>query len=387
MLNVGIVGIGNCGNQVAALANETLGVPVFVMNSSAKDLETIPSHIPSVVIGDKNNAQGAGKDRELAKKLLTINIQSILMGDEFHAFMDPLDVVFIVSSTGGGTGSGTAPLVTNIIETVFPKKIPIIIGVFPLEKEGLSAHVNTVEYLDEIKNNIRKIPYMLYDNNKMAGERSTKVLTTINQEIVSDIDVIRCTYNYTTRFNSIDDRDMTRIITFPGRLFVARVENFKEKDTDSISIEDMIIHTVKTNKHVELQRDKKVLSTGIITNLSEKLNAEFDDNIPKVLEFTGEPKHTFIHTYVNSERSQPNNVYLILSGLSRPEDRYNKIKDRIEEILAEQESALQDDDVLDGLDITSLHNLVSDGEKKAESNVGETDIMKIFNKFGINEKL
>ena len=70
MLNVGIIGLGNTGNQIASLAFDKLHIPVIAVNSSEKDLETIPNAIPKKLISDaKGQSQGAGKNRQLAKKI------------------------------------------------------------------------------------------------------------------------------------------------------------------------------------------------------------------------------------------------------------------------------------------------------------------------------
>ena len=118
MLNVGIIGIGNTGNQVAALAHERLSVPVIAINSSEKDLETIPIDIPKKLIKSATGtSHGAGKDRKLAKTYLRDSIKELLGDTELVSLLSEknLDVVFVVSSTGGGTGSGTAPMMANII--------------------------------------------------------------------------------------------------------------------------------------------------------------------------------------------------------------------------------------------------------------------------------
>lgn len=49
MLKVGIVGIGNTGNQIAALGMKELKIPVLAINSSEKDLETVPEGVPSIL--------------------------------------------------------------------------------------------------------------------------------------------------------------------------------------------------------------------------------------------------------------------------------------------------------------------------------------------------
>lgn len=379
MLEVGIIGIGNTGNQVASLAKEKLGIPVLAINSSEKDLETVPNNIPKKLITDKDGlSSGAGKDRQLAKTYLKDSITNLLKDQEIIDLISPLDVVFIVSSTGGGTGSGTAPLLANIIEARFVDTKVIMVGVLPVNSEALSAHVNTLEYLNELYKVMENQTYMLYDNDKCAGLPSYKLLDKVNNEIVEDINVLRCNYNYTTKLDSIDDRDAKRLISFAGRIVVSRVEDFKEKDTDNMTIEDMLIDNIKKNCHVEAQRDKKIMASGIITNLSQTLTEEFDNNIPKVRDFMGDPIHAFNHIYVNDDRKMPNNVYLILSGLSPINDRINIISDRIEEI-EERQKTLESDDALSSVSLSTLSSKISDKEKSNESTT--VDLKDIFGKF------
>lgn len=379
MLEVGIIGLGNTGNQVAALAKEKLGIPVVAINSSEKDLETVPNNIPKKLISDKDGlSAGAGKDRNLAKSYLKDSITNLLKDQEMIDMISPLDVVFVVSSTGGGTGSGTAPLLANILEATFADTKVIMIAVLPVNNEALSAHVNTLEYLNELYKVMDNQTYMLYDNDKCAGMPSYKLLEKVNNEIVKDIDVLRCTYNFTTKLDSIDDRDAKRLISFPGRIVVSRVEDFKEKDTDNMSIEDMLIDNIKKNCHVDAQRDKKIMASGIITNLSQALTEEFDNNIPKVRDFTGDPIHAFNHIYVNDDRKMPNNVYLIMSGLTPVNDKINLISDRIEEIEARQKT-LEADDALSAVELNALSSKISDKTKTSDATT--VDLKDIFSKF------
>ena len=333
MLNVGVIGLGNTGNQIASLAYEQLKIPVMAVNSSEKDLETINNNIPKKLITDADGeSKGAGKNRQLAKKYLKDSIMTFLSSEDVQDFIGDLDVLFVVSSTGGGTGSGTSLIMSSIIASMFVDVHVITIGVLPVMNEALSAHVNTLEYLNELYSTLDGQTYMLYDNDKYSGMPSYKMMNLVNEEVVKDIDVLRCTYNYTTKYDSIDEEDMRRLISFPGRILVARLEDIKERDLDKDSIEDLLIKKIKSNAHTEIQRDQKVIATGIIANLSEAVFSEFDNHIEKVRDFIGDPDHDFNHLYVNEERKMPNNVFLIIGGLSVINDRIAKISDRIEEI-------------------------------------------------------
>jgi cell division GTPase FtsZ len=379
LLKVGIIGIGNTGNQIASLGKDVLNIPVLAINSSEKDLETISSDIPQKLIKDKEGlCQGAGKDRSLAKKLLKDSIVNILKDEDIITMINDLDVVFIVSSTGGGTGSGTAPIMADLIARTFVDVKVILVGVLPVMNEALGSLVNTLQYLDELYKALPDTTYMLYDNDKLSGLPSYQILQKVNQEVINDINVLRCTYNYQTTFDSIDDRDMSRLLSFPGRLEVCRVENFLEKDCDNKSIEDMIINEFKTNCHVEAQRDKHVVATGVIVNLSDSLLTEFDTNILKVRDFVGVPVHSFNHIYINEDRKQPNRVFYIMNGLRKVKDKIDRISDRIDEINEKQKTG-DEENVLGSVDLDSLSNKISD--KKNTDEVNAISINDIFSKF------
>lgn len=383
MLNVGVIGLGNTGNQIASLAYEQLKIPVMAVNSSEKDLETINNNIPKKLITDADGeSKGAGKNRQLAKKYLKDSIMTFLSSEDVQDFVGDLDVLFVVSSTGGGTGSGTSLIMSSIIASMFVDVHVITIGVLPVMNEALSAHVNTLEYLNELYSTLDGQTYMLYDNDKYSGMPSYKMMNLVNEEVVKDIDVLRCTYNYTTKYDSIDEEDMRRLISFPGRILVARLEDIKERDLDKDNIEDLLIKKIKSNAHTEIQRDQKVIATGIIANLSEAVFSEFDNHIEKVRDFIGDPDHDFNHLYVNEERKMPNNVFLIIGGLSVINDRIAKISDRIEEIEQKQKTR-EEENSLNDLGVSELSQKVSSKDKSKKTSASNVDIAGIFSKFGI----
>jgi cell division GTPase FtsZ len=380
MLKVGIIGIGNAGSQVASLAYQELKIPAMCINSSEKDLETIPDGIPRKLISDTEGfSKGAGKDRSLAKAYLKDSIMPLISSEEFKVFMTNLDFVFVISSTGGGTGSGAAPLITSIINSAFPDTKTILIGILPVEGEALIGHVNTLEYLDELYKVMPDQTYMLYDNESYIRQMpSYQMMEKVNHEIVNDINVLRCYYNYTTKYDSIDDKDMSRLISYPGRLSVYRLDAFKDKDVDTKSIESLMIDTIKRNAQVEAQRDKKLMASGIITNLSQTIAAEFNDAIPEIKNFVGEPITEFKHIYINEDRNMENNVFLILSGLTPINDRIYKITDTVNEI-EEKQRIMEEENAISGVSISTLTDKVADAEKPIDTS--DVDISAIFSKF------
>lgn len=379
MLKVGIIGVGNAGSQVGALGTKMYSIPSVAINSSENDLATIPDNVMKFTVGD---SRGAGKDRTEAKEFLKESVMKLLQDKDFINFCSDADVIFIISSTGGGTGSGIAPMLADILGNAVIGLSIILVSILPQISEAYSAQVNTVEYLKEVYNVLEDSTMMIYDNDKLSNLSSFEMMTKINESIIKDIKVIQGTYNLATKYSSIDEKDMTRIITTPRRIVVASVEDIKAKDLDKMTIEDMLIENIKSNAHCELQRDQKVARTGLILNLHETMLKDFDDHISKVQDFIGSPVEEFQHIHVNEEASVPNSVYLVMSGLSQIDDRIQKITDRIAEIDALQNSATEkvSENSLDSIDINELNDRKK--IKKQEKDVqNEVDITSIFDKF------
>lgn len=368
MLKIATIGIGNAGNQISELAFSKHGIAGIALNSSQKDLETIKG-IPRLVVGDE---KGAGKNRDNAKAFLQQHIQSVLGNDSLLKLVMDNDVIFIISSIGGGTGSGMAPIMTDILQRKFSNregdsiaKKFILVEVYPPIRESLAGQQNAMDYLKEVRTNNSTATYMAYDNNNYSNLSISEMLEKVNNEIVDDMVVLRGDYMLTTKYNSIDEKDMLKILDTPGRLVVYRVSDIKEKDLDEKDFEEMVLEKItKSSAHVELDGDRVVKRLGVITNLSTNLNSKFDTNLNKIKEKIGEPVEAFEHVYVG-DKDTNNSISVILSGLSVPNDRIEKMSQRIEEglkRLAEEQVS----SVLDSIDTSSIKELRSNSSLKSE---------------------
>ena len=382
MLKVGLIGCGNAGNQVLQEALKTYpDMKLVAINSSENDLSTLPDSIMKITIGD---GKGCGKNRMEAKKSLASQVLELVRNKEFIEFMSDLELAFVISSTGGGTGSGMSLVFTNVIAKTFPSTYTIPVGILPTINEAESTQVNTLEYLTELYKSLdNKTTYMLYDNEKLKELPPNKMLPEVNRRIVEDINVLRCFYNKSTQFDSIDEKDALTVIRTPKRLMVASVYDVKEKDLDEMSLEERLMDSIKRGIHAEIQGDKIVNRTGIILNISESVLNTFSIQLPLIRSFLGDPIEEFKHIYVNEDKKLPNNAFLIISGLSPINDRIAKINDRITEI-QEAQKRQEDDDELDDDLINSVNSKRVYSEEKTE--IEQVDIQGIFSNFGLNLK-
>lgn len=373
MLSVGIIGIGNAGSQVAELATKNQ-IDAVVINSSENDLSTISNNIIKFPLGD---LRGAGKNRTEAKKFLKDAIKKILNEENFIEFMDDKDVIFVISSTGGGTGSGISPILTQILKKSFPESYIIMIGILPTIDEAYSTQINTIDYLQELYKKVEDPTYMLYDNDKFKSLPSHIMMTEVNRRIVDDIIILRGTYNYTTKYSSIDEKDMSMILSTTGRIVVASYLNIKEKNIDSVSIDKQIEYLLKDGAHAELQLDRVIKRSGVIANISESMAKSFDDHLTELQEFIGAPVEEFSHVSINEEKNMPNNIFFIGAGLSPINDRIEKINERIAEIESLQDNKDESDDVFT-VDVDAANNKRDYKKTKISDTINVSSIFDDF---------
>jgi hypothetical protein len=137
----------------------------------------------------------------------------------------------------------------------------------------------------------------------------------------------------TTPLNSIDEKDMFKIVNTPGMINISKVYDIKDKDVDNATIEDLLIGYIKNKSAMcEIERDGVVKRSGLIINLNPKLQRFIDKGLDKIKVIVGEALEWFEHDYINAS-DETNRAILILSGLSMPDDRITRITQRIDEVM------------------------------------------------------
>lgn len=383
MLKIGVIGLGNAGGQVARLAFESARIPAIAINSSETDLETVKS-IPCILIGD---GHGSGKVRAESKRFIKNAGEKFLNHPQLNEFLKDKEFIFIVGGTGGGFGSGSIPLFTALLEDKI-KKTPIegdFLGpklistcIMPTVKEGLPAQDNTIQFFKELLKLRPNMTYMVYDNNKFNNLAPNKLLEEVNKDIVDDFLILRGDFQLNTQFDSIDKKESTILMTTPGRLGVLKAYDIKEKDLDNTSIEDILLANMANMAIADLDRNRAMKSRGVISNLSVKLNEKFDFNMPKLTEVLGEPIEPFQHVYVNEDKDQPNNVLVILGGMTAPNDRLQKVFERAEEIVQKQKELDAESNIFDEIDDSSISDLRLSSTQKGNDTSDTKDIFSMF---------
>lgn len=332
-----IVGMGNAGGQVANLAEKKYPelFECIYINTSEADLSMInTSSEYKFKIGDKEEIEGAGKNRTKMKNYFHDAIPKILGDAKLQECFSTKKYIFVVSSAAGGTGSGAAPMFVKYLQMACRDAHIILIGILPNMNASMLEQGNTMEFLHEVYNILgESTTYMFYDNESTADLPPTEALEVVNDNIVEDLRVLTGVDNFSTPYESIDEADMENIITTPGRLLVTRItKGLTEKNMEDSDLSDIIIKNIKKSCHVETDRNKKVVRWGIITYFTDSVNRLYSAQLDKVQDFIGIPVERFNHNAINKSTENTNFMYLIFSGLSPINDRSVKIKNKIDEI-------------------------------------------------------
>lgn len=384
MRRITIIGVGNCGGQVALLAEKKypeIFDSVYV-NTSEADLSMITSENGlKFKIGKNEEVEGTGKNRDKMKEYLRTDIEKILGDKDLQERIVEKKYCFIISSAAGGTGSGSSPILLEFMRQMFPDTYFILVTVLPQIQATEMEQGNALEYLSELYDVLGEdTTYMVYDNETVADLPPTRALEIVNENIVEDIRVISGIDNFPTPYNSIDDADMETIVKKPGRLLVTRLtSNLTEKVFEDNNIDQMIIKNIKRSNHAETDRNKRTGKWGVITYFTDAVNKLYNPSFAGLYDFIGTPEDILNHNTINDKSETLNFMYLIISGLSPINDRATKMANRIEELKKLKADANSGKYVLSGSSILADRNKQGESKTPQAAAINPNDI---FSKFG-----
>ena len=333
-LKVCAICIGNGGGQAGVELHKN-GVETILINSSARDLDNtvVPQGVNSYIIEDRASlGRGAGRNREIAKKLYQEwdQSQKLLSSPEFTTFVGDKDVVFVIASTAGGTGSGIAPTIAFQLSAKYPSKNIILIGILPRLSESINSQQNAVQFFSEVEliNKSKNIPYMVFDLEKYTADNIEESYAKVASDIVGAVKTIRGDYAIMTKYGMIDERNMLTIVSCKGMISAFSAEGIKMSEVSDNGIQKIITSRIAKSSVVDPQRDKLSKYYGIFLEVDDNI----DDPVKKadyseLFTSLGEPFEIFVNYGITD---QPTAKFgMIVSGQSMPYDRLNRCIERI----------------------------------------------------------
>lgn len=370
ILKVAVIGFGNAGCQTAQLAFATKQIPAIAINSSSRDLDTITSDIPRILIG---SGKGAGKDRDIAKEYFSEGVDDLIQEHRLVALLEENDVIFLVGSTSGGTASGMLPIAYEVFSSIYPTKLFILSTASPSIDEALGSQTHDIEFFKELQTNIPNAVYMCYDNDNYRGLPNDEVFNKVNTKMVEDMAIIRGDDIYKTSLDSIDENDLLNNLKMPGRLVVGVIRDIKElevKENLAVSIKESITKSAA----MQLENDHVIAKFGVISTLHNKFD-KFLGTLKKDMEHEfGMVADDFSNNTKIEFGQGKSSVSAILTGLSFPESRFRRTIERKQEIEDELESRSEVKSCISDVDTTSVDKFRKGLNKNLSTDSGRRNV-------------
>lgn len=294
---IGFICIGQAGGNIGQLF-EGHGYQCLFVNSSLEDLETLNVkyryHIPY--------SEGCARDREVAVQLIKKNYREVL--DVISDILHHQELIYLVFAAGGGTGSGSAPILLELLNQHFPQKFFGCIIVLPALSETPKTNYNAFNCYKEVTN-IQKLATVF----SLDNEKGNKF--TINNTFVSLFNQVIDIPNHKDIRGNMDPREVWKLLTTRGNTIISTAVT-----NDTQNITGSIIRSWEQNIFADMEPDKQITFLGL--SLTNEINI---DDLTRVV---GLPYDTF--TGYNKNLS-----VTILSGLSYPKTRINAIKKMLDE--------------------------------------------------------
>jgi cell division protein FtsZ len=190
------------------------GVEFVALNTDAQALITSPANIKLDIGRNVTKGLGAGADPEQGRLAAEENV------DDIKDIVFGSDMVFVTAGMGGGTGTGSAPVVARASKDVGALTIGIVTTPFFFEgKQRMNKALAGIEKLKEQVDTIIVIPnenlLTLLDPKVTMTEAFEEVDTILLKGIASITDLIT-----TPGFINVDFADVRRVMENAGTAFM-----------------------------------------------------------------------------------------------------------------------------------------------------------------------
>lgn len=320
---LGIIGYGAAGNKIVKdAAIEIDNAESIAVNSTELDVENVKEYVNDVILIGTN---GCGKKRSVGKSMVKEKYMNYTNG--INSKISDCTMIPNIAALGGGTGSGSMPISSDLIRKTNPDKIVIPMGIIPDNSEDIKALKNTIEACKELHS--LNLPYILIDNATFNGPLS-ETFDNINASIVEDLHVLSGEFNIPSEYNNMDAEDWKNLTTTPGLLSINKISGIKENTFDSETFDSLILKSINESYNVRGEKDGIVKRIGIILSVTKTMLSKFNRDIPEIKKEIGVPLDLYIHINIIDDPAN-SSIITILAGRSFPDSRIEEMVEKIEE--------------------------------------------------------
>jgi cell division protein FtsZ len=279
LVDIKIIGCG--GGGVNAINNMVdlgiSGVDFVALNTDAQALITSPANIKLDIGRNVTKGLGAGSDPELGRAAAEENFEDI------KDIVFGTDMVFVTAGMGGGTGTGSAPIVAKAAKEVGALTIGIVTTPFAFEgKQRMTKALAGIEKLKEQVDTIIVIPndnlLKMLDPNISMKDAFQEVDLILLKGIAAITDLIT-----TPGIINVDFADVKKIIKDAGTAFmgigVAEGPDRAAEAAEQATTSPILTTTLKGAKGVLLSiASSSNISMGEVNYIASAVSEDADED-------------------------------------------------------------------------------------------------------------
>ncbi len=307
-IKIRVIGCGGGGsNTVTSLKRSGLeGVGIIAINTDASHLRTETDAHAKILIGEKvTRGYGAGNDPEKGKEA-AMDTQELLKKATSNA-----DIIFLVATLGGGTGTGSAPVVARLARE--NKAMVFSFVTLPFKEEGEAKMMNAKNWLPYLAENSDTI--IIIPNEKLKSlsteNNLQKSFEITNRFIMEEITGLVKTINERSHIN-IDFEDLRKVLSKSKSAYIAIGESAGGENRIDFAIEKALSNPLI---EVDIRKAKGCLMRIIGGDIKMK---EFDRALTKIHEMMDEDCE-IIAGIENKEQMGSNiKIFFVFTGVDSP---------------------------------------------------------------------
>ena len=330
-LNFGFIGVGQCGGNIANEFNK-LGYKSIAINTSNTDLMKLNNIQKNNRLLINTGVQGAGKNPEIGRRALEEHIESVmrLIGQVFN---EDIDMIYVCAGLGGGTGSGIAPLLTQIlIEQGF--EVGMIVTI-PSKIESPKVQFVALNAFEELSRIEGMGSLFVVDNAKsiqLPNQMGFKTkYSIINENIAIKLhEINRLTMEASDV--AFDARDFHTLIAMRGYAIISSIpindiSELKETEVLAQNVREALENSIYANTEFSQSR-----GAAFLFELPEGGGHYITEQaVLKMQQELGMPFELFTGIYEQKTRKRDVKLHVVAAGLPFPFDRLEDIQTELEE--------------------------------------------------------
>ena len=296
------IGLGQMGGNETKSIHAKGYSSVMAANTAQSDLDglDIPEDCKYHILG----GYGSSKERKKAKQLLAENNceNFDLLINEIKERFGDCRIIFLMGSSGGGSGSAMLPAIKKRLLAETDKTI-CVVTCTPDDNASMKEYMNCYEFFQELESVEGGGATFIIDNNK------NKEKLVLNEQFACYLDAFLNCETSSAR-GVVDRAEIENVLSQRGACIV------NKQGSDNATTQT-VIERIRDNIYAPLEND------GVVANVA-LVNSNSNVRLSEIIENVGKPLATF-------EGWELDATVLAISGCSLPYKMLDEIKQRIEE--------------------------------------------------------